>query len=295
MTGKELENGGAAPVEKAVKLPAGLHPDQPLPEHVAFIMDGNRRWARQRGLPPEMGYVTAVRTLSAIIELCVEWKIKAATCYTFSTENWGRPGEEIDFLMKLIEKTLAEKVETYMRQVIPKPNCAFPCCFLFCTPIHMLCTSKFCLQLHIWKGVRTSVIGDTTQLPQSLQDAIKSTEEITKNNTNFHMVLAISYSGQEEITDACRSLCEKVKAGLIEPKDVTKSLIEQQLQTNIMKFPNPDLLVRTGGDIRISNFLLWQTAYSELYFEEKLWPDLTEEDFTKALISFQQRKRRFGK
>ncbi|GAB2235335.1 hypothetical protein Droror1_Dr00025758 [Drosera rotundifolia] len=260
MTGKELENGGAAPVEKAVKLPAGLHPDQPLPEHVAFIMDGNRRWARQRGLPPEMGYVTAVRTLSAIIELCVEWNIKAATCYTFSTENWGRPGEEIDFLMKLIEKTLAEKVETYMR-----------------------------------KGVRTSVIGDTTKLPQSLQDAIKSTEEITKNNTNFHMVLAISYSGQEEITDACRSLCEKVKAGLIEPKDVTKSLIEQQLQTNIMKFPNPDLLVRTGGDIRISNFLLWQTAYSELYFEEKLWPDLAEEDFTKALISFQQRKRRFGK
>ncbi|GMH22985.1 hypothetical protein Nepgr_024828 [Nepenthes gracilis] len=262
----EVQNGGNHQEPPVVKdddgerrLPAGLQLES-MPEHVAFIMDGNRRWAKERGLPAIAGHTNGAQCLINIVNICLRWKIKAATCYSFSSENWNRPDEEVELLMQLIGKTLQDEVECFHK-----------------------------------KGVKASVIGDTSLLPKFLQEIIKDTEERTRHNSRFHLILALSYSGQDDIVEACRSIGKKVKDGLIEPKDVNRSIVEQELQTKRIGVPNPDLLIRTGGELRISNFLLWQAAYTELYFADELWPDFGMEGFTKAISCFQQRRRRFGK
>ncbi|MCL7034539.1 hypothetical protein MKW94_017861 [Papaver nudicaule] len=239
-------------------LPAGLSREL-LPKHVAIIMDGNRRWAKNRGLPSMMGHNAGARSLMKLVPICSDWGIKVLTVYAFSTENWVRPQVEVDFLMKLFEKMLSKELEKFMRN-----------------------------------DVRVSVIGDSTKLPESLQEWITKVTETTKNNSKLHLILAVNYSGRSDIVQACQSISHKVKDGLIKPEDVDESVFSQELHTKCTEYPYPDLLIRTSGELRTSNFLIWQLAYSEFYFDESLWPDFGEREFVKALSSFQRRQRRFG-
>ncbi|RZC52754.1 hypothetical protein C5167_021178 [Papaver somniferum] len=184
--------------------------------------------------------------------------VAVLTVFAFSTGNWVRPQVEIDFLMNTFEIFLRD------------------------------------LKVFIRNEVRVSIIGDTTKLPIGLQDAITKTSQATKNYAKLHVILAINYGGREDIIQACQSLCRKVNDNLIEPKDINENLIKQELETKCTEFPYPDLLIRTSGEHRLSNFLMWQLAYTELYFEECLWPDFGEKEFVKALLSFQGRQRRYG-
>lgn len=239
-------------------LPAGLRREL-MPRHVAMILDGNKRWAEQRGNEPERGHEAGLHALVEVMGLCAKWAFQVATFFLFSSENWRRPKEEVHYVMWRFEKMLGDELENFMRQ-----------------------------------GIRISTIGNTTLLSNSLQQVLDHTKESTKDNTTTQVIFAISYSGQDDITQACQSIATKVRDGLIEPSDVTKSLIEQELETRITTTPCPDLLIRTSGELRISNFLLWQLAYSELYFTKSLWPDFGETEFVEALHSFQSRRRRFG-
>lgn len=239
-------------------LPAGLRREM-IPGHVALILDGNKRWAEQRGMEAHSGHDAGLHALVRVMGLCAKWGIKVATFFLFSSENWRRPTAEIDFVMWRLQKMLVDELDNLIRQ-----------------------------------GIRISTIGDTALLSDSLQQVLEYTKEATQNNTRTHVVFAVSYSGQDDITKACQSIAMKVKDGAVDPKDITKSVIEQELETKITATPCPDLLIRTSGEVRISNFLLWQVAYSELYFTETLWPDFGEPEFTEALQSFQQRRRRFG-
>ncbi|KAI3923571.1 hypothetical protein MKW92_027628 [Papaver armeniacum] len=247
--GKSLDEDG---------LPAGLIREL-VPKHVAIIMDGNRRWAKNKGLPSMAGHSAGARSLMKLVPLCCKWGIKVLTVYAFSSENWVRPQMEVDFLMKLMERTLREELENFMRH-----------------------------------GVRVSVIGDSRKLPESVQKWVTKVTETTKNNPRVHVILAINYGGRNDIVQACQSISHKVKDGLIKPEDVDETVICQELQTKCTDFPYPDLLIRTSGELRISNFLIWQLAYTEFYFDESLWPDFGEKEFAKALHSFQRRQRRFG-
>ncbi|KMT12313.1 hypothetical protein BVRB_5g102550 [Beta vulgaris subsp. vulgaris] len=242
------------------ELPKGLRRER-MPEHLAVILDGNRRWAKDRGLASVEGYEAALGTLGVFLPLCRRFNIPILSLFLFSSENWLRPREEVEFLFELFEGAL----KYYLRRK----------CRRF--------------------GGRVSVIGDTTSLPKSLQKEIKQLEEETQDNTEIHLILAISYSGQNDILQACQSIAMKVKDGLLQPEDITKSLFEQQLQTKVTNVPSPDLLIRTSGEIRVSNYYLWQSAYTEMYFTDTLWPDFGEDEFVKALTSFQTRGRRFGK
>ncbi|XP_021744844.1 dehydrodolichyl diphosphate synthase 2-like [Chenopodium quinoa] len=228
-----------------------------MPRHLAVILDGNRRWAKQRGLNPIDGYLPGVKSLETFLSLCCNWKIPIVSLFVFSTENWLRPKMETDFLLELLEHNLL------------RISCSY--------------------------GGRISVIGDTSLLPNSLQKAIQHIEEETKDNTKIHLILAMSYSGQNDIVHACQTIAMKVKDGLLQPNDITKSLFEQHLRTKVTDVPAPDLLIRTSGELRISNYFLWQCAYSEMYFTNTLWPDFGKQEFIEALRSFQQRGRRFGK
>ncbi|KAF8397299.1 hypothetical protein HHK36_016212 [Tetracentron sinense] len=249
--------GPGAPVKKEI-FPAGLRRES-MPKHVAVVMDGNVRWARKRGLPPGSGHEAGVRSLRELIELCCKWEIRVLTVFAFSSDNWFRPKVEVDFLMSLFEKGIKEELENFVRE-----------------------------------NIRISVIGDSSKLPKSLQKLITDTEEITKNNSGLQLIVAASYSGQYDIVQACQSIAHKVKDGVIQPEDINKSLIEQELETNCTEFPYPDLLIRTSGELRVSNFLLWQLAYTELFFARSLWPDFGEADFVEALHSYQQRQRHYG-
>nr|AFN53700.1 hypothetical protein [Linum usitatissimum]AND01158.1 hypothetical protein [Linum usitatissimum] len=240
------------------ELPEGLREDL-IPRHVAVIMDGNGRWAKQRGLVAGAGHEAGVRSLKEMVRLCIQWGISVLTVFAFSTDNWIRPKVEVDFLMSLFERALRTELEDIVRQ-----------------------------------GVRISVIGDSSKLSDSLLDLIHDVEERTKNNSNLHLMVAVSYSGKYDVVQACQSIACQVKDGVIELDDINESLIEKELETKRTKFPSPDLLIRTSGELRISNFLLWQLAYTELYFAEPLWPDFGETEFAQALLSFQQRQRRFG-
>ncbi|MCL7049823.1 hypothetical protein MKW94_016209 [Papaver nudicaule] len=240
------------------KLPAGLNRET-IPKHVAVIMDGNRRWAKNKGLEPMLGHKAGVQSLVKLIPLCCNWGIKVLTVYAFSTENWIRPKVEVDFLMKLFEKILKEELESFMRQ-----------------------------------EVRISVIGDTTKLPGSLRKCIATVTETTKRNLSCHLIIAVNYSGRTDIVHACQSISNKVKDGLIKSEDIDERLINHELETKCTEFPYPDLLIRTSGELRLSNFLMWQLAYTELYFDESFWPDFGEKEFVQALHSFQRRQRRFG-
>ncbi|KAF7142465.1 hypothetical protein RHSIM_Rhsim05G0214300 [Rhododendron simsii] len=251
--------GGRVEEDDVVSLPAGLRREA-MPEHLAVIMDGNRRWARTKGLPVVAGYEAGLRALKGMVQLCCRWGIRVLTIFAFSSDNWLRPKVEVGFLMRLLERGMKDEVNNFMRD-----------------------------------NIRFSCIGDTLKLPDPVKELITYAEERTKHNSGLQLIVAVSYSGKYDIVQACQSIALKVKDGVIEPEDINEFLIEQELQTNCAEIPNPDLLIRTSGELRVSNFLLWQLAYTELYFTQSHWPDFGETEFVMALRSFQQRQRRYGK
>ncbi|XP_062085162.1 dehydrodolichyl diphosphate synthase 2 [Humulus lupulus] len=245
-------------LEEEEPLPEGLRREL-MPKHVAVIMDGNGRWAKQRGLPPGEGHKAGVESLRAVIEISARYGIKVLTVFAFSYDNWIRPKVEVEFLMSLFEEVIKSELDNFARE-----------------------------------GIRVSVIGDSTKLPISLQKLIADAEEKTKENSIFQLIVAVSYSGKYDVLQACKSIAQKAKDGLVQVEDIDESLIEQELETNCTEFPYPDLLIRTSGELRVSNFLLWQLAYTELFFAPEFWPDFGKDGFVEALVSFQQRQRRYG-
>ncbi|MEH1854120.1 MAG: isoprenyl transferase [Nostoc sp.] len=237
-------------------LPSDLNP-QKIPQHIAVIMDGNGRWATSRGLPRIAGHRQGAKTLKELLRCCKDWGIKALTAYAFSTENWQRPVEEVDFLMHLFERLLHRELAQMHRE-----------------------------------GVRISFIGDLSALPKSLQTEMERSMTETLNNQAIHFTVAVNYGSRNEITRVCRQVAQLVEQGELSAKEVNESLVEQHLYT--ADSPEPDLLIRTSGEMRLSNFLLWQMAYTEMYFTDILWPDFNREAFHQALLSYQNRDRRFG-
>lgn len=227
-----------------------------IPAHVAIIMDGNGRWAKARGLNRSMGHQQGVETVRNITTFASQIGIKYLTLYTFSTENWNRPVAEVSALMSLILTAMEE--ELFMK-------------------------NNVCMRL----------IGDIDRLPEEVRDAILRLQERTSVNTGMTMVIALSYSSKWEITEAVRSLATRVAEGSLRPEDITEKDIDKALSTSFM--PDPDLLIRTGGELRLSNYLLWQCAYSELYFCDTFWPDFDTAAFCDALEEYQNRERRYGK
>jgi undecaprenyl diphosphate synthase len=238
-------------------LPADLVRER-LPKHVAVIMDGNGRWAKQRGLPRIMGHRRGVDTLKKLLRCCRDWGIEALTAYAFSTENWGRPLEEVDFLMTLFERVLRQELAEMMAE-----------------------------------DVRIRFVGNLTALPGSLQSEIAAAVDKTKDNQGISFTIATNYGGRQEIVQACRAIAAQVQQGQLTPDEVTETLFAQHLYT--ADLCDPDLLIRTSGELRISNFLLWQLAYAEIYVTETLWPDFDQAEFHRAIYAYQQRDRRFGK
>ncbi|OKH21696.1 di-trans,poly-cis-decaprenylcistransferase [Hydrococcus rivularis NIES-593] len=239
------------------ELPADLDKSR-LPGHVAVIMDGNGRWAKQRGLPRIMGHQRGVDTLKDLLRCCRDWGVPALTAYAFSTENWGRPLEEVEFLMTLFERVLRKELKEMMEE-----------------------------------NVRIRFVGNLESLPPSLQAEIERSMEETKDNLGIQFTVATNYGGRQEIVQACRAIAAKVRQGAIEPEEIDEALVERHLYT--CGLPSPDLLIRTSGEMRISNFLLWQMAYAEIYVTPTLWPDFDRAQFHQALSAYQQRERRFGK
>ena len=227
-----------------------------IPQHVAIIMDGNGRWAKQRGEERTYGHRAGTETVQNITEDAARLGIKYLTLYTFSTENWNRPQDEIAALMNLLLESIEE--ETLMKN-----------------------------------NIRFNVIGDFKKLPVEVQKSLTSCIKRTSKNSGMYMVLALSYSSRWEITEAVRQIATLIKAGEMSPEQITDECISSHLDTKFM--PDPDLLIRTGGEIRLSNYLLWQCAYSELYFCDTFWPDFDKEELYKAIWEYQQRERRFGK
>ena len=227
-----------------------------IPTHIAIIMDGNGRWAKERGKERSFGHQAGVDTVRRITSECVRLGVKFLTLYTFSTENWSRPETEIAALMGLVLSSLEDEI--FMKN-----------------------------------NVRFQVVGDMQRLPQSVQDKLRETMEHTAQNTAMTMVVALSYSSRWELTKAAKSIASDVKAGVLQLEDITEELMNQRLETAFM--PDPELLIRTGGELRISNYMLWQIAYSELYFCDTYWPDFDEADLHQAIASYQARQRRFGK
>ena len=227
-----------------------------IPTHIAIIMDGNGRWAKERGKERSFGHQAGVDTVRRITSECVRLGVKFLTLYTFSTENWSRPETEIAALMGLVLSSLEDDI--FMKN-----------------------------------NVRFQVVGDMQRLPQSVQDKLRETMEHTAQNTAMTMVVALSYSSRWELTKAAKSIASDVKAGRLQLEDITEELMNQRLETAFM--PDPELLIRTGGELRISNYMLWQIAYSELYFCDTYWPDFNEADLHQAIASYQARQRRFGK
>lgn len=228
-----------------------------LPRHVAVIMDGNGRWARARGLPRTMGHRKGVETTRRFVELCGELGIQEVTLYAFSAENWGRPQEEVQELMNLLRHYLEKERAYFMSQ-----------------------------------KVRLRIVGDRTPLDADLRDTICAMEKETAQNDRLRVNVALSYGGRQELVQAMRTLGGRVKAGQLLPEAITEADVASALYAPDM--PEPDLLVRTGGDQRISNFLLWQMAYTEFYFTDTLWPDFDEAALQKAILTYQGRQRRFG-
>ncbi len=237
-------------------LPSDLSREH-LPQHVAVIMDGNGRWATRRGLPRSVGHRKGVDTLKALLRCCKDWGIRALTAYAFSTENWSRPLEEVEFLMALFERVLRQELDEMIKEEV-----------------------KICF------------VGNLHELPPKLQDMIDHSMEATKYNGGIQFTIAKNYGGRQEITNACRQIAGKVQQGLLDLESIDESLVESHLYTT--GSCDPDLLIRTSGEMRLSNFLLWQTAYSELYVTDTLWPDFDRTEFYYALKSYQQRDRRFG-
>ena len=227
-----------------------------IPKHIAIIMDGNGRWATEKGKERSYGHQAGVDTVRRITSECTRLGVKYLTLYTFSTENWNRPQDEISALMGLVLSSLEDEI-------------------------------------FIKNNVRFRVIGDLKRLPEVVQQKLKETEEHTKNNDAMTMVVALSYSARWEITQATKAIAEKVANGQLSNDAITEDVLTAHMATSFM--PDPELLIRTGGEERISNYLLWQIAYSELYFCGTYWPDFTEEDLRCAIEDYQTRQRRFGK
>lgn len=227
-----------------------------IPHHVAIIMDGNGRWAKAKGMHRTMGHQAGVATVKEITEAATRLGIDYLTLYTFSTENWKRPAEEVSALMGLIFSELEEELFTKNQ-------------------------------------VRFRMIGDYDRLPSNVQQKMRELEDHTRHFTRMTVVIAISYSSRWEITHTVKELATAVKEGKIQPEDITEETISSHLNTQFM--PDPELMIRTGGELRLSNYLMWQCAYSELYFCDTFWPDFHEEELYKAIYDYQQRERRFGK
>ncbi|TND08726.1 MAG: undecaprenyl diphosphate synthase [Bacteroidetes bacterium] len=228
-----------------------------LPRHVAIIMDGNGRWAKQQGEMRVFGHQNGVTAVRQTAEAAAEIGVEYVTLYAFSTENWNRPKEEVDALMQLLVHTIHEETKTLNEN-----------------------------------DIRLETIGDTNSLPESCRRELLEAIENTKNNKRMALVLALSYSSRWEITEATRKIAEDVQQGKIKPAEIGSDTINDYLCT--AKYPEPELLIRTSGEHRVSNFLLWQIAYSEFYFTDTLWPDFNKEEFYKALVDYQKRERRFG-
>ena len=227
-----------------------------VPQHIAIIMDGNGRWAQQRGLPRTDGHQAGAAVVRRIAEDAVELGVRNLTLYTFSTENWNRPTEEVAALMVLLFDSMEEEI-------------------------------------FIKNNIRFAVIVEMDKLPERVRERFSKCMERTAGNTRMTFVLAISYSAKWEITEAARNIARLVQQGKLQPEDIDDKLIDKHLTTSFM--PDPELLIRTGREQRLSNFLLWQCAYSELYFSEVMWPEFDKEELCKAIYSYQQRQRRFGK
>lgn len=227
-----------------------------IPAHIAIIMDGNGRWAKQRGMARSFGHQAGAETVHAIAEEAARLGVKYLTLYTFSTENWKRPADEVSALMSLLMDSIEE--DTLMKN-----------------------------------NIRFRIIGEMEKLPADVAQRLNQCIEHTAGNTGMTLVLALSYSSKWEITEAVKRIASQVENGQLAIADITDQTIDRFLSTSFM--PDPDLLIRTGGELRLSNYLLWQCAYSELYFCDTFWPDFKEEEFCKAIYDYQQRERRFGK
>jgi len=231
---------------------------QKLPSHIAIIMDGNGRWAKEKGKFRIFGHKNGVVAVREATEACAEIGINYLTLYAFSTENWSRPPIEVRALMELLVSTIKKETKVLMKN-----------------------------------NIKLEAIGNISDLPEKCQNELASAIAETKNNTRMTLILALSYSAKWDIINATKRIAEKVKKGDIKISSIDDKTIDEHLSTN--KFPNPELMIRTSGEHRISNFLLWELAYSELYFIDKFWPDFNKEDLFQAVINYQQRERRFGK
>lgn len=229
-----------------------------VPQHVAIIMDGNGRWAQKQSHKRIFGHQNAMTAVRQAVEAAVACGVKYLTLYTFSTENWNRPQEEIDGLMEVLIKAVREETKTLMDN-----------------------------------NVRLQTIGDTDRIPERSRSKLQECISVTAGNTTMTLILALSYSARWETAQALKNLCAEARTGRLQPSDINEETFRQYLVTK--DYPDPDLLIRTGGELRISNFLLWQMAYTELYFSEQLWPDFRHEDFYGAVVDYQHRQRRFGK
>lgn len=228
-----------------------------IPEHVAIILDGNGRWAKKRFLPRNAGHAAGAKNVEKIIEDAHDMGIKYITMYAFSTENWNRPEDEVKALMKLLRN--------YLKDCIERAN---------------------------KNNMKVSVIGDKTRLDADIIDKINELEACSKENTGIHFIIALNYGSRDEIKRATKKIAEDCKRGIIDIEDISEDLIGRYLDT--ADVPDPDLLIRTSGEIRLSNYLLWQLAYTEFYFTDVLWPDFDREELKKAIVKYNQRDRRFG-
>ena len=231
---------------------------QPVPEHVAIIMDGNGRWATRRGLPRVAGHHEGVKTARAMVRAADALGLRYLTLYAFSTENWSRPEDEVSTLMSLLERAIHSELPELME-----------------------------------RNARLRVLGRTTGVPAAVRRGIDHVVHATRENTGLNVLMAFNYGGRDELIDAFRALARQVQAGELRPEDISEKMISESLYTG--DIPDPDLLIRTSGEMRISNFLLWQIAYTELWITPTLWPDFTASDLYRAVAEFQGRTRRFGK
>ncbi len=240
-----------------MKIKDNINPNN-IPQHIAVIMDGNGRWAKKVGALRAFGHKNGVKTVRTTVEACIEKGVKFLTLYAFSTENWNRPKLEVNALMQLLVNSLEKEIEQLDEQ-----------------------------------GIRINTIGALDKLPRNCQTALVKAKERTKNNTTLTLTLAISYSGRWDLTQAMKEIAQKVSDNSLEAHEITEDIVQQHLST--ANLPTPELLIRTSGEMRISNFLIWEIAYSEIYVTDTLWPDFSKEEFYRAIINYQQRERRFGK
>ena len=228
-----------------------------IPKHVAIILDGNGRWAKAKGMPRTYGHIQGAKTVEDICEVAYNMGIQYLTVYAFSTENWNRPKEEVDALMKLLRN--------YMKNCLKRAN-----------------QNNMCVR----------VIGEKSRLDDDIRKSIEELENTTKDNTGLHFTIAINYGGRDELVRATRKIAERVASGEVKPEEITESMLNDNLDT--AGYPDPDLMIRTCDELRISNFLLWQLAYTELYITPVAWPDFSKEELEKAVESYNRRDRRYG-